>query len=230
MNKLCIIPARGGSKRIPRKNIKKFCGKPIIAYSIEAALKSNLFDEVMVSTDDKEIKEVALKYGATVPFMRSNQNSDDFSGTVDVIIEVIKNYNIPIENNINICCLYPTAPLISVDSIKFGFELLINENYDTVFSVTKFSFPIQRALKIDKNQKVSMIWPENMAKRSQDLPFTYHDAGQFYWMSSKSIMRSKKLYSKNSGVIILSEMNVQDIDTIEDWELAELKMKKSLSI
>ena len=225
MSNICIIPARGGSKRIPRKNIKEFLGKPIIAYSIEAAINSRLFDEVMVSTDDMEIAEIALRFGARVPFLRSKENSDDFSGTVDVIIEVLKNYNIPLNENHNICCLYPTAPLVTVDSIKSAFELLVNKKYDTVFPVTKFSYPIQRAIKIDENQKVNMIWPENMDKRSQDLPSTYHDAGQFYWMTSNSIIKSKKIFSKNSGVIIINEINVQDIDTLEDWKIAELKMK-----
>ncbi|MDA8810279.1 pseudaminic acid cytidylyltransferase, partial [Flavobacteriaceae bacterium] len=186
MSNICIIPARGGSKRIQKKNIKPFLGKPIIAYSIEAAINSNLFDEVMVSTDDKEIEEVALRFGAKVPFLRSKKNSDDFSGTVDVIIEVLKNYNIADNENHNICCLYPTAPMVTIDSIKSALELLVDKKYDTVFPVTKFSYPIQRALKIAENQKVSMIWPENMSKRSQDLPSSYHDAGQFYWMTSNS--------------------------------------------
>jgi len=230
MSNICIIPARGGSKRIQKKNIKPFLGKPIIAYSIEAAINSNLFDEVMVSTDDKEIEEVALRFGAKVPFLRSKKNSDDFSGTVDVIIEVLKNYNIADNENHNICCLYPTAPMVTIDSIKSALELLVDKKYDTVFPVTKFSYPIQRALKIAENQKVSMIWPENMSKRSQDLPSSYHDAGQFYWMTSNSIIKSKKIYSENSGVIILNKMIVQDIDTIDDWNIAELKMKNTFKL
>lgn len=222
---VCIIPARGGSKRIPRKNIKLFCGKPIIAYSIEAALKSNLFFEVMVSTDDEEIAAIAIQYGAKVPFMRSAENSTDYAGTVDVIIEVISNYAKAGVSFTHACCIYPTAPLIQIKHLTRGYNILVKQIFETVFPVKAFSFPILRALKVDDKNKVSMIWPENMTKRSQDLPPAYHDAGQFYWMNVSDIQQKKKLYADYSGVVILEDMEVQDIDNESDWKLAELKYK-----
>lgn len=229
MANVAIITARGGSKRIPRKNIKPFCGKPIIAYSIEAALKSNLFDEVMVSTDDEEIAEVAKKYGAKVPFMRSKKNADDFTGTVDVILEVLNDYNKLGVIFTYACCIYPTAPLIQNKHLTHAYEFLVNKKFETVFPVTAFSFPILRALRIDKNNRASMIWPENMAKRSQDLPPAYHDAGQFYWMNVSAIQTNKKLYADYSGVVILDDKEVQDIDNESDWKLAELKYQFTIN-
>lgn len=223
MKSIAIIPARGGSKRILRKNIKSFCGKPIIAYSIEAALKSNLFDEVMVSTDDEEIADIALQYGAKVPFMRSAKNADDYAGTVDVILEVLNNYSKVGVSFTYACCIYPTAPLIQIKHLTHAFNILVRQNFETVFAVSAFSFPILRALKVDNNNKVSMIWPENMTKRSQDLAPAYHDAGQFYWMNVSDILQNKKLYADYSGVVILNDIEVQDIDNESDWELAELK-------
>jgi N-acylneuraminate cytidylyltransferase len=223
MNAIAIIPARGGSKRIPRKNIKPFCGKPIIAYSIEAAIKSNLFDEVMVSTDDEEIATIAKHYGAKVPFMRSAENANDYAGTVDVILEVLHNYSDLGSIFTHACCIYPTAPLIQIKHLTNAYDILLKQNFETVFPVTAFSFPILRALQIDENNKASMIWPENMTKRSQDLPTAYHDAGQFYWMNIPNIQLYKKLYADYSGVVILDEMEVQDIDNESDWKLAELK-------
>ncbi len=220
---ICIIPARGGSKRIPRKNIKLFYGKPIIAYSIEAAQKSNLFDEIMVSTEDEEIATIAKHYGAKVPFMRSAKNADDFTGTVDVILEVLNSY---VKLGVSFkyaCCIYPTAPLVQIKHLMHAYEVLVIQNFETVFPVTSFSFPILRALQIDENNKVSMIWPEYMAKRSQDLPPSYHDAGQFYWMNVLAIQSNKKLYADYSGVVILDDIEVQDIDNESDWKLAELK-------
>jgi pseudaminic acid cytidylyltransferase len=225
MSSICIIPARGGSKRIPRKNIKDFLGKPIIAYSIEAALKCNLFDEVMVSTDDDEIASIAKQYGAKVPFKRSFENSNDYSSTVDVILEVLDCYNELGITFTYVCCVYPTAPLIQIVNIKNAFDVLLKKNHETVFPVTLFSFPILRALQIDINDQVSMIWPENLNKRSQDLPSSYHDAGQFYWTSDSYIKNKKKLYSNNSSCIILSNLEVQDIDNESDWKIAELKYK-----
>lgn len=223
LGNICIIPARSGSKRIPRKNIKLFYGKPIIAYSIEAAIKSNLFDEVMVSTDDEEIANIAQQYGAIVPFMRSAKNADDYAGTVDVILEVLNNYAKSSVSFINACCIYPTAPFIQIKHLTQAYEVLVKQKFETVFPVTAFSSPILRALQIDENNKVSMIWPDNMNKRSQDLPPAYHDAGQFYWMNILSIQSNKKLYSDHSGVVILNDMEVQDIDNESDWKLAELK-------
>lgn len=221
---LAIITARGGSKRIPRKNIKDFLGKPIIAYSIEAAIKSNLFDEVMVSTDDNEIAEISKQYGAKVPFLRSNKNSDDYSGTADVLIEVMNKYK---ELAINFdlgCCIYPTAPLIKPENIIKAHNLLINEKFDSVFPVVKFSYPIFRALKIENN-KVKMIWEENLTKRSQDFPDAFHDAGQFYWFKVNEFIITKKIFTENTGAIELVENEVQDIDNEIDWELAEMKYK-----
>lgn len=223
MANIAIIPARGGSKRIPRKNIKDFLGKPIIAYSIETAINSGLFDEVMVSTDDKEIAEIALKYGAKVPFLRSELNSDDKSNTVDVIIEVLNSYNKLQFKFDYVCCIYPTAPFVNIKVISDALNLLKSKNFSSVFPVAAFSYPIFRALKINKENKVSMIWPENLTKRSQELPLSFHDAGQFYWMSVDSIVTGKKLFTENSGVIVLNELMVQDIDNQSDWELAELK-------
>lgn len=224
MNNLCIIPARGGSKRIPKKNIKVFLGKPIIAYSIEAALKSQLFDEVMVSTDDIEIAEIAKKYGAKVPFMRSKKNSDDFATTYDVIEEVLLKYKEIGVEFINSCCIYSCAPFVTSTKIKESYNVLIKCNYDTVFPVMQFSFPIQRALKI-KNEKIQMFNPEHLTTRSQDLEKSYHDAGQFYWLNNKEIKKHKKLLTANSGAIIISELDGQDIDNETDWKLAELKYK-----
>jgi pseudaminic acid cytidylyltransferase len=224
MKNIAIIPARGGSKRIPRKNIKNFLGKPIIAYSIEAALKSNLFDEVMVSTDDIEIAEIAKSYGAAVPFLRSKQNSDDFAGTADVIIEVLNQLSAIGKKFNNTCCIYPTAPFISTKTLEEAYKLLIEKKFDSVFPVCSFSYPIQRALQIN-DSKTSMVWPENMSKRSQDLLPMFHDAGQFYWIKTDAFLAENKVITENTGSIILNEMQVQDIDTVTDWELAELKYK-----
>lgn len=221
--KLAIITARGGSKRIPRKNIKYFLGKPIIAYSIETALKSKLFDEVMVSTEDEEIAEIAKKYGAVVPFLRSKENADDFSGTDDVLIEVIKEYQ-KRGVNFDICCgIYPTAPFITTERLQEAFELLISKKLDVVFPVVEFSSPIQRALKKDSENKIAMFEPKNLDKRSQDLEKAYHDVGQFYMIDTTTFLEKKLLWSDNTGVIVLPSMQVQDIDNQEDWKVAEFK-------
>lgn len=220
--KLCIIPARGGSKRIPRKNIKEFLGKAIIAYSIEAALKSELFDEVIVSTDDAEIAEIAKQYGAKVPFMRSRENANDFATTVDVLFEVLSQYKILGKSFKNACCIYPTAPFVTPDLLKEGYNMLIKKNYDSVFSVLRYSFPIQRALKLEQG-KVSMFYAEFMESRSQDLEPSFHDAGQFYWFKPTLLEEQKKLWTNNTGVVEINELNAQDIDNETDWKLAELK-------
>lgn len=224
MANVAIITARGGSKRIPRKNIKDFLGKPIIAYSIEIALNSGLFDYVMVSTDDDEIAEVAKRYGAQVPFIRSKQTADDFTGTADVVLEVLNDLSKIGKQFDNACCIYPTAPFITKQSLTEAYNLLQHHTFDSVFPVCPFSSPILRALKI-KDSKTSMIWPENINKRSQDLEPTYHDAGQFYWMNVHLFLIEKKLYTNNTGSIILSELQTQDIDNESDWKLAELKYK-----
>ena len=224
MTSICVITARGGSKRIPRKNIKFFLGKPIIAYSIEVALSSGLFDEVMVSTDDDEIAELAKSFGAKVPFMRSEKNSDDFSGTFDVIDEVLREYIKQGREYDYLCCLYPTAPFVSEKLLKDGFKLMKAHDYNTVFPVCSFSAPIQRAIKWDGSM-ASMFQPEYRDKRSQDLEPAYHDAGQFYWLNISRMMDEPQLLTSNSGVLILEETEVQDIDYPIDWELAELKYK-----
>ena len=226
MNKECIaiIPARGGSKRIPGKNIKNFLGKPIINYSIDAALKSNLFNEIMVTTDDNEISDISIKAGASVPFFRSKENSNDSAGISEVLIEVIKSY---MELGIYfkyLCCILPTAIFIKPERIIEGINILKNNNFDSVFPIVKFSYPILRALKIENN-KVNMIWPENYHKRSQDLIKAYHDCGQFYWINVKVFLEKKIVFTDNSGYIELNESEVQDIDTLEDWKIAELKYK-----
>jgi pseudaminic acid cytidylyltransferase len=222
MSNLAIIPARGGSKRIPRKNIKVFNGKPIIAYSIEAAIRSGLFDEVMVSTDDNEIAEVAKRFGASVPFMRSEKNSNDFAGLADVCIEVINKYK-ESGNLFEItCCILPTAPFVSSEKLINANNFFDKSYYDSVFTVVEYSYPIQRSLKID-GDFVKMRWPENFPKRSQDLEKTYHDAGQFYLIKTDVFLKDKMMFVEKSGAIILNEIEVQDIDTEVDWKLAELK-------
>jgi pseudaminic acid cytidylyltransferase len=222
MANVAIITARGGSKRIPRKNIKDFLGKPIIAYSIETALGSGLFNYVMVSTDDDEIAEVAKKYGAEVPFIRSKQTSDDFTGTADVVLEVLRDLQKSGKQFENACCIYPTAPFINKQTLNESYKLLTDKKFDSVFPVCSFSYPIQRALEIN-NSKTTMVWEENLNKRSQDLPVRYHDAGQFYWMHIESFLTAKKLFTQNTGSVILDELQVQDIDNETDWKLAELK-------
>lgn len=221
---IAIIPARGGSKRIPHKNIKPFLGKPIIAYSIEAAQKSGLFSELMVSTDDNEIAEMAKKYGATVPFFRSPQTANDFATIGEVIEEVLLNYQKQGKMFENVCCLLATAPFINTKRLMEAYDLMIEKKYDSVFPIVRFSYPIQRALRLSDGN-VSMFQPENFAKRSQDLEPAYHDSGQFYWMKVEEFMKQKRFFSKNSGAIILPETEVQDIDSEEDWKLAEWKYK-----
>ncbi|TAH39134.1 MAG: pseudaminic acid cytidylyltransferase [Bacteroidetes bacterium] len=224
MANLAIIPARGGSKRIPRKNIKDFFGKPVIAYSIETALKSGLFSEVMVSTDDSEIAELAKKYGAKVPFMRSEKNSDDFASTLDVINEVVVNYK-KLENKSfeNICCIYPAAPLIDSRQILEGFNKFISQEFDSVFPVFESTNPVWRGFEISNEGKAKLLWPEFSQSRSQDLKKVYFDAGQWYWIRFDSLKGS--IFSDNSGIVLLKPEQVQDIDSESDWKLAELKYK-----
>ncbi|WP_057935969.1 pseudaminic acid cytidylyltransferase [Algoriphagus resistens] len=217
--KLCIIPARGGSKRIPRKNIKDFLGKPIIAYSIEAALNSGLFDEVMVSTDDQEIAKIALKYGAKVPFLRSSIAASDFATLAEAIEDVKINYEQLGISFQYICCLLPTAPLVNTEIIFRGFEELISNSVDSVRPVVQFSYPIQRALRV-KNGKISFFYPENMSIRSQDLEPAFHDAGMLYWMKYNVGLKGDNKY----GFEISGDC-AQDIDNETDWKLAELKFK-----
>ena len=225
MSKLAIIPARGGSKRILRKNIKLFLGKPIIAYSIEAALKSKLFDEVMVSTDDDEIREIALKYGAKVPFLRSETNANDFATTAAVINEVLEVYKTRNKLFKYCICIYPTAPFVSSNLLIKAFKKLKKDKLDAVFSVLKYGFPIQRAMKINKEDKVEMVDVSKMNTRSQDLESSFHDAGQFYALNVSAFIKKQKLWTNNTGCIEINELEAQDIDTETDWKLAELKYK-----
>ena len=222
MSNICIIPARSNSKRIPRKNIKDFLGKPIIAYSIQAALDCGLFDEVMVSTDDTEIADIAKKYGANVPFMRSAKSSDDFATTFDVIKEVINYYKDQSIEFDNLNCLYPCAPFVNPKVLFRAYNNLIEKKFDSVFPIIPFSHPIQRALRLNQC-KVSMKLTDNLNIRTQDLEKSFHDAGQFYWCNTKKILSSEKLITSNSGGIEISELDAQDIDTDIDWNLAEYK-------
>lgn len=222
MGNLAIIPARGGSKRIPRKNIKDFLGKPIIAYSIETALKSGLFEEVMVSTDDEEIAHLAKEYGASVPFLRTQKNADDLASTLDVLKEVGYQYKNQGKSFEYVCCLYPTAPLAKCEQLAGGLELLVKDELDCVFPVVAFSYPIWRGLYL-KNGFTQMVWPEYAKSRSQDLQEVYHDAGQWYWYNPEKIGTS--LFTNRTASLVLSEMEVQDIDSLSDWHLAELKFK-----
>jgi N-acylneuraminate cytidylyltransferase len=222
LSSIAIIPARGGSKRIPRKNIKDFLGKPIIAYSIDAALKSNVFDEVMVSTDDEEIVEISKKYGASVPFFRSEELSNDMAMTVPVLIEVLEEYEKFGKSFAQVCCLYPCAPFVTPERLIESMALLRNSGADSVLPVAKFSYPPQRCLVIRKGKTV-MLNPENYNIRSQDLEPLYHDAGQFYCLKTAALREEEKLYCENAYSIILSDNEVQDIDTEDDWKEAEIK-------
>lgn len=221
---IAIITARGGSKRIPRKNIKIFCGKPIINYSIEAALQSGLFDEIMVSTDDEEIAEVAKLAGASVPFMRSAETASDYATTSDVLLEVFNKY---LERGMNFeyaCCIYPTAPFITAEKIRKGMELLREKRATCVVPVVAFSFPPQRS-HIIKNGKLEMKWPENRNLRSQDLETLYHDCGMFYCYNVERFIAENGQVVDNIIPLIMSGLEVQDIDNIDDWEIAEIKYK-----
>lgn len=221
---IAIITARGGSKRIPKKNIREFCGKPIIAYSIEAALKSDLFDEVMVSTDSEEIAEVARKYGAKVPFMRSEKTSDDFATTADVLMEVLGEYKKRGKTYKYMACIYPTAPFVTGKKLKDGLEILKRENVSVVMPIVAFSYPPQRGY-ICNNNRITMKWKENYTTRSQDLEKLYHDAGQFYLYQIDEFIKVKGVIMDNIAPLIVNELEVQDIDNETDWKLAELKYK-----
>lgn len=224
MTRVAIITARGGSKRIPRKNIKPFFGKPIIAYSIQAAKDAQCFDEIMVSTDDKEISEVALNYGATIPFFRSAQTSDDFSGTVDVLLEVLREYERRGKKFDQACCLYPAAPLITPDLLLSSLRVLEASESLAVVPVAPFPSSIWRALKI-ADGKLERLWDTYEKSRSQDLPETYYDVGQFYWMNVQAFLRDEKIIGNSTVPFILSPRQIQDIDTEEDWKEAEYKYR-----
>ena len=219
-NRIAIITARGGSKRIPKKNIRDFCGKPIIAYSIEAAIESDLFDEIMVSTDSEEIADIARKYGASVPFMRNEFTSGDFATTDDVLKEVLLEYQKRGIIFSQMACIYPTAPFVTAQKIKDSLKIMDEMKADAVYFVVKFSFPPQRAFVIN-NGILEYKYPEYEFTRSQDLEAIYHDCGQFYWMKPEHYLDG--IPEKVRIPYIVSEMEVQDIDNETDWELAELK-------
>jgi pseudaminic acid cytidylyltransferase len=220
--KVAIIPARGGSKRIPGKNIKQFAGKPIMGWVIEAASESGLFDRIIVSTDDSDIAEIAVKYGADTPFLRPPELSDDHTGIIEVVQHALgwmRNEGIPVEY---VCCILATAPFLRGDILSTAFERLVESNASYAFSVTEYPFPIQRAIRIDSTERVEALWPENITTRSQDLEDVYHDAGQFYWGTSGAFERGEVIFSNSSIPIRLPRYLVQDIDTAEDWKMAEL--------
>lgn len=223
--KIIVIPARGGSKRIPRKNIKEFCGKPMIAWSIEAALASGCFDQIIVSTDDAEIAEVARQYGAAVPFIRPAELSDDHTGTIPVIRHALEWSNAQGATAEQVCCLYATAPFVSAEDIRQGLLVLGGNDCDYAFSVTSYAFPIQRAIRLNQQGRVEMCTPENFNTRSQDLEEAFHDAGQFYWGRAEAWLQGRTIFSTGSMPVHLPRHRVQDIDTPEDWVRAEWLFK-----
>ncbi len=219
---LAVIPARGGSQRIPHKNIKMFCGKPLIAYSIEAAIKSSCFEHIVVSTDCDDIADIAIQYGADVPFVRPKELSDHYTGTSPVVRHAIKQIIDEYGKPEFTCCIYATAPLIQVNDLKRAYELLLAQaDKAYAFSVTTFDFPIQRAIRL-KSGGVEPVSPDAIKKRSQDLEETYHDAGQFYWGTSDAFLEGKSIFSTHSIPVVLPRYLAQDIDTLEDWKRAEL--------
>ena len=224
MSRLAIITARGGSKRIPKKNIREFCGKPILAYSIEAALESGLFDHVMVSTDSEEIAEIARKYGAEVPFVRSETTSGDFATTNDVLAEVLEEYEKRGMHFDVTCCIYPTAPFVTAEKLKTAVAQLESSDADTLIPVVSFSYPPQRAMVVE-NERLVFKYPEYLDSRSQDLQSHYHDVGQFYVFRTDRFVINKKLMVGDILPFIVSELEVQDIDNLTDWKIAEMKYR-----
>ena len=222
MKVLAIITARGGSKRIPRKNIKDFCGKPIMAYSVEAAVNSGAFDAVMISTEDEEIASIGQKYGAEVPFYRSEETASDFATTTDVLMEVLDEYEKRGMHFDIACCIYPTAPFVTAKRLKEAVDTLSSSDADTLIPVVSFSYPPQRAMVIEDGI-LTFKYPENLSVRSQDLEKHYHDAGQFYVFRTDAFKKNRNLMVGNILPLVLGEMEVQDIDTEEDWQMAELK-------
>ncbi len=227
MEKVAIITARGGSKRIPRKNIQEFCGKPILAYSIEAAVESGIFDTVMVSTDDEEIAEIAEKYGAEVPFFRSEKTAGDYATTNDVLLEVLEEYERRGRHFEAACCIYPTAPFVTAEKLKNAMEQLLSSDADTLIPVVAFSYPPQRAM-IVKEGRLVFEYPQYLDSRSQDLEPHYHDAGQFYVFRTESFRKNRRLMVGNILPFVLPEMEVQDIDSRTDWEIAQIKYRLML--
>ena len=227
-NAIAIITARGGSKRIPGKNVKEFCGKPILQYSIEAALSSGIFDEVMVSTDDEEIAQVAKAAGANIPFMRSEKTSNDYATTADVLMEVIEEYKKLGQEFAYTCCIYPTAPFITAEKLQKAFSIIKEQNAAQLKPVIAYSFPPQRC-EVVRDGKLEMLHPEHRNTRSQDLEPYYHDCGQFYFYDTKELIKGKGIIVENVIPMVLSELEVQDIDNETDWKLAEIKYKMMTS-
>ncbi len=223
--RLALIPARGGSKRIPGKNIRFFCGKPILAFSIQTAQASCLFDRILVSTDSDDIAEVARQYGAEVPFLRSAHNADDHADLLSVIREVVEQLQSEGESYDEVCCLLPTAPLVTAACLQQAHGLFQREGYDCVFPMVRFGYPIQRALGLTPSGAVSMLQPEFYPSRSQDLPPAFHDAGQFYWLRPAACLAAGRLFTEHAGGVEISELAAQDIDNETDWALCELKYK-----
>ena len=228
MSSVAIITARGGSKRIPKKNIRDFCGKPIIAYSIEAALESGAFDSVMVSTDDEEIAEVARSYGADLPFFRSKEASDDHATSADAIADVLNAYSkMGISYDI-FCCLYPTAPFVTAERLRDAYDLFIASDATGLVSIVKYDFPPQRSFVI-RNGLLKYQYPEFRDSRSQDLENIYHDCGQFYFCRTESFLNEKTLVTSNALPYEIPEDEAQDIDTLSDWKAAEIKYQRMIS-
>lgn len=224
MKNIAIITARGGSKRIPRKNIKNFLGKPILCYSIEAALNSGLFDEVMVSTDDEEIAEIARRAGAKVPFMRSEATSNDFATTDEVLYEVLQEYEKRGEEFDYMACLYPTAPFVTAEKLKKAMERLEESKAAALMPVVAFSFPPQRGM-VERNNRLEYQYPENACRRSQDLETIYHDCGLFYLYDVKNYMAQQGQVDDDYIPFVMKETEIQDIDNETDWALAEMKYR-----
>lgn len=224
--KVAIIPARGGSKRIPRKNVRVFCGEPIIGWSIKAAREAGIFERVIVSTDDAEIGSIAREYGAETPFLRPPELSDDFTGTGAVVSHALSWMNAHGPPQVSLaCCIYPTAPFVEASDLRDGVELLLRSGADYAISVTSFPFPIQRAVKLTEGGRIEMFSSEFMAARSQDLVEAWHDAGQFYWGRAESWLSGRPIFSRTTAAVALPRHRVQDIDTLEDWERAEWLFK-----
>lgn len=221
---LAIIPARGGSKRIPRKNLRDFLGRPVISYAIENAIKTGLFEEIIVSTDDSEIAAVAQDYGARVPFFRSAETSGDMATTAEVLLEVLGKYRESGTEFIHACCIYPTAVFASPGLLKRAYGMMTTTNANSIFSLVQYAHPIWRAYRL-KDEVAGMIWPGNKYTRTQDMEKTYHDAGQFYWFKIDSFLKTHDLTDSTSGAIVLNENEVQDIDDETDWKVAEMKYK-----
>lgn len=222
---IAIIPARGGSKRIPKKNIKLFNGKPIISYAIQTAISSNIFDKVIVSTDSKEIADIAIKYGAEIPFFRSKSLADDFSGIHEVIADSLKQMKSLGYSYEYACCIYATAPFINKNDLKEGYKKIKSNKKKAVIGATSYSYPVQRSFFLNDKQEIEMLFPDKFFSRSQDLDLIMHDAGQFSWASSKVWLDKSIPFGKNHDFVLLPSWRVQDIDTPDDWQRAELIAK-----